>query len=103
MLRLPRAKIVTQDKVFATVEQGEGLVIASGESPNCIVKISVADHISKKYRQLDRLTNANYVRKGDVWTFTGTSQHLIDSVGARGDEAILSFTVTPGPGCEDCA
>lgn len=102
MLRLPRATITSQDDVFQEIDQPDGLAVVTGESPGGTVKISVADRDAKKYRQVDRLTHASWKRRGDTWTFTGTSQYLSEEIGAKGDDAQLTFTVTPLPGCEDC-
>ena len=103
MLRLPRSHITTQDNVFDEIDQPNGLAVVTGESPGGTVKISVADHQAKKYRQVDRLTFASWKRQGKgTWVFTGTSQYLSEEIGASGDDAQLSFTVTPLPGCEDC-
>ena len=102
MLTLPRSHIISQDDIFGEIDSPDGLVTATGESPNCTVKISVADRESRKYVQVDRLTTAKFTRKGDTWTFTGTSAHLKETVGAVGEEAEMSFQVTPEPGCEDC-
>ena len=86
---------------MSEIEAG-GLATATGESGNAIVKISKADPVAKKYRQVDRLTSASWTRKGDTWTFTGTSDHLVNMVGVPKSEATMSYQVTPEPGCEDC-
>ena len=101
MLRLPRATITFADDVHDKIED-IGLAIATGDSPGGTVKISKADMDKKKYVQVDRLTEATWTRKGDVWTFTGRSQHLTETVGAQEDDALLKVTVKPATGCEDC-
>lgn len=101
LLRLPKAPIKFADNVHKPIKD-IGLAIATGDTPGGTVKISVADMDKKKYVQVDRLTQASWKRKGDVWTFSGVSQHLSEIVGATGDDAILEVTVTPAPGCEDC-
>lgn len=101
MLRLPRASITFSDKVHPAIKD-VGLAIATGDTPGGTVKISLPDMDKKKYVQVDRLTQASWTRKGDTWTFKGTSQHLVETVGAQGDDAYLEVTVKPAPGCEDC-
>lgn len=101
MLRLPRATITFNDNVHPKIKD-VGLAIATGDTPGGTVKISTPDMEKKKYVQVDRLTQASWKRKGDVWTFSGISQHLVETIGATGDDAILEVTVAPAPGCEDC-
>jgi hypothetical protein len=99
MLRLPRCKVTTQDDIFPEIESG-ALVVVVGESPNATVKISAPDFDARKFRLVDRLTRAEFKRKGDTWTFTGTSDHLRNDIGSS--DAKLSISATPAPGCEDC-
>jgi hypothetical protein len=99
MLRLPFCAVEFEDDILAAVDT-DGLVVASGESPNATVRIAVADRNARKYRTVDRLTGASFSRKGQVWTFSGRSEHLANLVGA--DDATMSVTVTPAPGCADC-
>jgi hypothetical protein len=98
MLRLPQSKVTTQDDIHQEI--AGALVVVVGESPNATVKISAPDYVARKFRTVDRLTHAEMKRKGDTWTFTGTSDHLRDEIGAA--DARLSVSVTPAPGCEDC-
>jgi hypothetical protein len=101
MLTLPRCHILVQDEVFPEVAEG-GLAVIVGESPNATVRLSTPDPVARKYVTFDRLTRASYSRKGDTWTFTGVSDHLVNTVGASGEHAVLSIQVTPEPGCEGC-
>ena len=100
MLKLPKCHILTQDDLFPEVDGA--LVVVTGESPNATVKISLPDHEARKFRTMDRLTRASYSSKGDTWTFSGVSDHLVNVIGATRSEAVMSVMVTPEPGCEDC-
>ena len=102
MLTLPQCHILTQEELFPEVSKG-GLVVIVGDSPNATAKISTPDIEHRKYRQMDRLTHVSYSRKGDTWTVTGTSDYLRSEIGAAPEEAVLTFQVTPEPGCEDCS
>lgn len=99
MLQLPRANVITQDGILPPIEN-DALVVVMGESPNATVKISVPDYQARKFRAVDRLTKASFTRKGDTWTFTGSSDHLRDTIGTA--DSIIKVMVTPEPGCEDC-
>jgi hypothetical protein len=98
MLRLPRSTVTTQDEIHPDLDGA--LVVVVGESPNAVVRISTPDYDARKFRSVDRLTHTEFKRKGDTWTFTGTSDHLRHDIGS--DDARLSIQVTPAPGCEDC-
>lgn len=99
MLTLPRANVVTQDDIHPVIEN-TALVTVHGESPHAVVRISEPDYVSRKFTVVDRILNASFTRHGDTWTFTGTSEHLTNTVGTT--DATIKVMVTPEPGCEEC-
>jgi len=99
MLTLPNCHVETQDGVFPDID-GDGRIAVFGEFPTATVRLSIPDYEKKKFVIVDTLDNATMQRKGDTWTFTGTSAHLTDAIGAA--DPTLSFSATPAPGCEAC-
>ena len=98
MLSLPNCNVVTEGEIHPV--QDHAMVVIVGESPNCTVRVSEPDFVARKFRVVDRYTQASFTRQGDTWTVKGLSEYMVEEIGT--EDAVITIQVTPEPGCAEC-
>lgn len=100
MLKFTDCTITSTDGLLEYLEGA--LIVATGQSPNSTVAVSVYEPHRRRFARRDQLTHASIKGRGSHWEITGRSRMLIDEVGLRGDEAVVTLKVTAKGGCDNC-
>lgn len=97
MMTLSNCTVTDSDGL---VELEHAVVIASGESPNATIRISVPDRAARKYRLHDRILHASIQEAGKSWTIEGESEQLRNEVGTV--DTLMKLKVVAKGGCAGC-